>query len=193
MAAGSPLLDALADARRLGFLGDRDLDEVVAHARVFTRALDDLAVAGEVATGQDHRLRIVDLGSGGGVPGLVLAADRPDWSLTLVDRRAKRTDFLERVVTRLGWAGRVEVVCSDVNELIQQRPAAYDAVVARGFGPPARTLMMASRLTRRGGRIVISDPPTGDRWDPDLLAELELRHADLLDDAGRVAVFDGFT
>ena len=98
---------------------------------------------------------MVDLGAGGGVPGLVIAHDRPDLRLTLVDRRSKRTDFLRRVVRRLRWSTRVDVVTADVEAVIGRRgPAAFDAAVARGFGPPDTTLRFATQLVRAGGRIV---------------------------------------
>ena len=181
------LVDALLDAQRLGFLGPRPIPEVILHARGFVRAL----LAGHA---EGHIETILDLGSGGGVPGLVLAHDLPTARLTLLDRRAKRTDALERVVRRLGWHDRVTVVCTDVAAFVPDRP--FDAVVARGFGPPAFTLTAAARLVRVGGPIVISEPPAADRWDEDLLAELGLRRIDdtpgemasgPLD--GRVAVF----
>ena len=44
---------------------------------------------------------MLDIGSGGGLPGLVIAHDRPDVHVTLIDRREKRTDLLQRQVTRL--------------------------------------------------------------------------------------------
>ena len=75
------LHEALGRAQRLGFLGERPIPEVIAHARGFVSAL------GEV-TGS-----VIDLGAGGGVPGLVIAVDRPDLAITLLDRRTKRTDF----------------------------------------------------------------------------------------------------
>lgn len=185
MPASPALVRALTEAQRLGFLGERDLDEVIAHARGFVTALDDLT---GIARG-----RIVDLGAGGGVPGLVIADERPAWALTLVDRRAKRTDFLQRMVTRLGWTDRVEVRCADVDDLIRESPHHFVAAVARGFGPPERTLTVAEQLTVPRGRIVVSEPPGGDRWDPALLDRLGLQYRDLSLDAGRFAVFERFT
>ncbi len=151
------LLDALTEAQRLGFLGARPITEVIEHAGAFVQSLDVLAADAHV----------IDLGSGGGVPGLVIAHARPDLRVTLLDRRTKRTDFLERVVLRLGWADRVSVFAGDVAAL--HPISLFDAAVARGFGPPAQTLVVAARLVRMDGVIVISEPPTGDRWDPDVL------------------------
>lgn len=161
------LVAALEDARRLGFLGSRPISEVIAHARGFVRALDDCGTIDSV----------LDLGSGGGIPGLVIAHDRPTASVTLLDRRAKRTDFLERVVRRLGWQQRVSVVCQDVTTFGPDH--SFDAVVARGFGPPEFTLSAAARLVRRGAPIVISEPPDQDRWDDELLDRLQLRRTDV--------------
>ena len=173
--------DVLTESQRLGFLGARPIAEVVEHARSFVTALD--GVVGSVA----------DIGAGGGVPGLVIAHDRPDLLLTMIDRRAKRTDFLQRMVRRLRWSDCVTVVTADVESLLDDAPSAFDAVVARGFGPPDVTLSLATGLVRIGGRVVISEPPVGDRWSPEQLAELgvcRLEHAD-----HTVAVFrrDGFT
>lgn len=157
------LLAALGDAQRLGFLGTRPIPDVIAHARGFVRALED-----------DESVRtVLDLGAGGGVPGLVIAHDLPGVEVTMLDRRAKRTDFLERMVRRLGWEHRVSVVCADAAHFEPAQPV--DAVVARGFGPPEVTLSFASRLVRSGGMVVISEPPGGDRWDSELVRGLGVR------------------
>lgn len=153
------LVDALVESQRLGFLGRRPIDEVIEHARAFVRGLSD------VADGED----VIDLGSGGGVPGLVIAHDRRDLHVTLLDRRAKRTDFLERVVRRLGWQMQVTVVAADAEAYIRGTTPSFAAAVARGFGPPVTTLDIAVRMIRPGGLVVISEPPAGDRWDPELL------------------------
>jgi 16S rRNA (guanine527-N7)-methyltransferase len=161
----SALVDALLDAQRLGFLGSRSIPEVIEHARGFVRAL---------RARENGRLveSVLDLGSGGGVPGLIIAHDLPAVRLTLLDRREKRTDALERLVRRLGWQDRITVTCTDVTTFVPDDP--FDAVVARGFGPPEFTLVQAARLVRDGGSIVISEPPGADRWDDRLLAELGL-------------------
>lgn len=157
------VVDALREAQRLGFLGARPIEETVEHSGGFVRAVDELDAPAP---------RIVDLGSGGGVPGLVIADQRPDAFVTLVDRRTKRTDFLERVVRRLGWSQRVVVDAGDVADTIRRAPGGFDAATARGFGPPARTLAVATQLVRPGGLIVVSEPPheREDRWDASLLA-----------------------
>ena len=157
------LFAVLEDAQRLGFLGARPIREVIEHARGFVRAIE-------------HRPSIrtvLDLGSGGGVPGLVIAHDLPSTHVTLLDRRAKRTDALERYVRRLGWQDRVSVLCQDVATFEVDPP--FDAVVARGFGPPVFTLTAAARLVRPGHPIVVSEPPDVDRWEAALLHRLGLR------------------
>ena len=145
-------MEALASSQRLGMLGRRPIEEVVDHAQAFVTALADVDGL------------VVDLGSGGGVPGLVIAAARPDLRVVLVDRRTTRADHLRRLVGRLGWLGRVDVVAADVSALRGREPA--DAAVARGFGPPLVTLSAAVPLVRAGGLIVVSEPPDEDsaRW-----------------------------
>lgn len=146
------LIEALSSSQRLGMLGSRPIVEVIDHAEAFVRAL--AGVQG----------RVIDLGTGGGIPGLVVAARRPDLRLVLVDRRATRTDHVERLVRRLGWSDRVEVITADTDRLRRDGVTA-DAAIARGFGPPATTLQVAATLVRPVGIIVISEPPGGgDRW-----------------------------
>ena len=160
------LAEALGSSQRLGFLGDRPIGEVIEHARHFVTALDDV-------TGT-----VIDLGAGGGVPGLIVAVDRPDLNITMIDRRTKRTDFLSRMVRRLRLGDRVEVLPMDVELAIQRGHGTFDAAIARGFGPPEVTLSFASQLVRPGGKIVISEPPeepgVSDRWGDELLDRVDV-------------------
>jgi 16S rRNA (guanine527-N7)-methyltransferase len=172
------LFAVLTESQDLGFLGARPVAEVVEHARSFVARLADLTAGS----------RIIDLGAGGGVPGLVIAHDRPDLEVHLLDRRTKRTDFLERVVRRLGWTDHVRVIARDVEAYIADEPPLFAAVVARGFGPPDVTVSAAARLVEHGGLIVISEPPTGDRWTPALLERIGVERVDGPDGAGSPVV-----
>lgn len=111
--------------------------------------------------------RLLDLGSGGGIPGLVAAALLPETGCTLLDGRDERARLLARYVEELGWSERVAVVAARA-ELAGHGPlrGQFDAVVARGFGAPAVTAECGAAFLRLGGALVVSDPPegAGDRW-----------------------------
>lgn len=144
----------LERARALGFLGPGPVEHHIDHAQGFVRALE--GVAG----------RVVDLGSGGGVPGLVLAVERPDLDLVLVDSMDKRCRFLEQAVNELG-CHQVQVIHARAEE-VGRGPlrGTAAAVVARSFGQPATTAECAAPLLQVGGHLVVSEPPgaSGARW-----------------------------
>jgi 16S rRNA (guanine527-N7)-methyltransferase len=144
-------------------LGRRPIRDVIDHARAFVDALT-------TTTGT-----VLDLGSGGGVPGLVIAVDRPDLHLVLVERRQTRADHLVRLVGRLELTDRVSVRAVDA-ERLHDELSPVDAVVARGFGGTDVTLRAAVPLLTPGGRIVVSEPPQQDasRWAPAALARYRL-------------------
>lgn len=172
------LVEVLARAQRLGTLGDRPIDEVIDHARQFVTGLAEV-------TG-----RVLDMGTGAGVPGLVIAMDRPDLQLVLVDRRATRMDELSRAVISLGLTDRVMVMTADVDALARDESFAgqFDAVVSRGFGPPEVTLRAARPFLKNGGRFVVSEPPSHDpqRWPESVLQELGFSEPQYLQ---RIALF----
>jgi 16S rRNA (guanine527-N7)-methyltransferase len=177
------VLSALETARGQGFLGDGSLDVQVAHSLGFAAALE--AVAGSPPQG------FVDLGSGGGLPGLVLAGHWPDSTAILIDANERRTRALSETVEKLGWSARVRVLrarAEDAGRDLELRTA-QPAVVARSFGPPAVVAECAAPLLRLGGLLVVSEPPpaidpapprTGpvghpNRWPAEPLAQLGLR------------------
>jgi 16S rRNA (guanine527-N7)-methyltransferase len=125
--------------------------------------------------------RLLDLGSGGGVPGLVLAESAPDLRLVLVDSAMRRGRFLREATVELGMEVRVEVV-EERAETAARHPSlreAFDAVVARSFGLPGVTAECAVGFLRLGGSLVVSEPPEASvRWPPDALADLGLGPAE---------------
>jgi 16S rRNA (guanine527-N7)-methyltransferase len=165
--SSSSLLDVLERARRLGVLGPGPVQDHVVHAQAFVTALEQVA---------DGAL-VVDLGSGAGVPGLVVATARTDLRLVLLDSAERRAALLEDAVQALGLAPRVEVVLGRAEE-VGRDPAVRGraaAVLARSFGPPAVTAECAAPLLGPGGVLIVSEPPGGaDRWPADRLAALGL-------------------
>jgi 16S rRNA G527 N7-methylase RsmG len=114
----------------------------------------------------------------------VVAELRPELHITLVDRRAKRTDALERAIASLGWGNRVRVVCADVGALTRQDEwrETFDAVMSRGFGPHETTLKYSAALVRSGGTVLLSEPPAGskNRWEDAVVAGAELEGPELI-------------
>ena len=171
MADDSALLSALRAIQVRGAIGEASLVDAIRHADQF---VTELPVAAR---------SLADLGSGGGLPGLVIAVRRPDLAITLVERRRSRADLLSRAVRALELSGRVTVFADDVRRLAATTAGAFDAVTARSFAAPPITADWAGRLLRSGGLLVVSEPPDDDvtRWPDELL-----RRAGLVDH-GRVA------
>lgn len=162
------LLRLLAEARRLGFLGPGPIQEHVGHTTGFV---------GAVASPSGS---VLDLGSGGGVPGLVLAALYwTDAVWVLLDANRRRTEFVSTAIDRLGLGDRVRVVQARAEDAgrAQSMRHRFDLVVARAFGPPAVTAECASPFLCPGGRLLVSEPPcpTEGRWPPSGLSMLGLR------------------
>jgi 16S rRNA (guanine527-N7)-methyltransferase len=151
------LESVLRQARDLGFLGSGPIEDHITHAGLFA------------AAHPGRPARVVDLGSGGGIPGLALAVEHwPDADIVLVDSGERRTAFLDEAVTALGLAPRVRVLRARA-EVVGRDPAHrghYDTVVSRSFGPPAVTAECGAPLLAIGGVLLVSEPPTQleDRW-----------------------------
>lgn len=134
-------------------------------------------------------LRVVDLGSGGGLPALVIARMCPEVRLTLVEAQQRRASFLDEAVDRLGLADRVSVVLDRAERMAREpsQRGRFQAATARAFGPPAVVAECAAPLLEQGGVLVVSEPPSGvssDRWPAEGLAALGMGPA-RLDAQGR--------
>jgi 16S rRNA (guanine527-N7)-methyltransferase len=97
---------------------------------------------------------IVDVGSGGGSPGIPLAVALPDRDLTLLEAERRKCDFLERWAppnARVVW-GRAE----------EQEPDAYGVAVAKALGQPTVAAEWCLPLVQPGGAVVLWLGPTAD-------------------------------
>jgi 16S rRNA (guanine527-N7)-methyltransferase len=95
---------------------------------------------------------ILDLGSGGGFPGIPLAIALPRTHVLLVESIAKKARFLGVVVNALGLAERVEVVHARAEALVPE--LAVDAVCVRAVADLGRLAELAAPLLAPGGRLV---------------------------------------
>jgi 16S rRNA (guanine527-N7)-methyltransferase len=125
-----------------GLIGPRERD------RLWDRhVLNCAAVAPLVPA----NVAVGDVGSGAGLPGIVIALLRPDLEVDLIEPLLRRTTFLEETVEELGLP-RVNVVRARAEDLAGHRQ--YDVVTARAVAPLAKLLSVALPLLRPGGELL---------------------------------------
>lgn len=103
---------------------------------------------------------LLDVGSGAGLPGLVVAMLRDDLPITSVDAVDKKVRF-QRHICRLLTLDQVEAIHQRVERLAEQRPGQFDLVTSRAFRDPLRFMQLAHPLVRPGGRLVAMVANTG--------------------------------
>ena len=128
-----------------GLIGPREAP------RIWERHLVNCAVMSEIIP---SGALVVDVGSGAGLPGIVLAVARPDLSITLVEPLARRTAFLSEAVTALGLDATVTVVRGRAEDVVDGPPAGADVVTARAVAPLDRLAGWCLPLVRSGGRLL---------------------------------------
>lgn len=111
--------------------------------------LDSLATLPHLP--QNPALRLIDVGSGGGLPGVPLAIARPDWSVTLLDSNRKKATFLRQAAAELRLAN-VTVATTRVEEYAPE--GSFDVAISRAFAPLPRFAAAARHLLGTGGRLV---------------------------------------
>lgn len=181
------LVEVFRHAQELGFIGPAPLEEQVAHGLAFAEALSRGWSCSPGTLLAPAPRRVADLGSGGGLPALVIARVLQDVDLTLVESQHRRAEFLEQAVRRLDLHARVQVEMAraEVVGRDARHRGSYQAATARSFGPPAVTAECAAPLLRVGGVLVVSEPPPegqfSDRWRTGELASLGMGPPEVLD------------
>lgn len=117
----------------------RSADQMVSH-----HLLDSLAVMPHLWRG-----KWIDVGCGAGLPGLVLAIVRPDWSVTLVDSNSKKTSFVQQAAIELGLQN-VTVHCARVEEM--QVTEKFDGIISRAFAETSDFVRLTRHLLADQGR-----------------------------------------
>jgi 16S rRNA (guanine527-N7)-methyltransferase len=125
-----------------GLIGPREAP------RLWERHLINCALLGEAVPPEAD---VCDLGSGAGLPGLVLALRRPDLRVTLVEPLLRRTTFLDEAAAELGLLN-VEVVRGRAESLHGQRE--FTVVTSRALAPLSRLVDWSLPLVRPGGALL---------------------------------------
>lgn len=117
----------------------RDPQQMVSH-----HLLDSLAVLPHLWPG-----RWLDVGCGAGLPGLVLAAARPEWSFAMLDSNSKKTSFVQQAAIEMGLQN-VSVHCARVEEFSPAQP--FDGIISRAFAEAADFVALTRPLLAPGAR-----------------------------------------
>ena len=109
--------------------------------------LDSLAAVSAFAGARN----VLDVGAGGGLPGIVLAIARPDMQVSLIDTVHKKTAFLKQVKAELGLANAT-VYTAKVQEV--QVPGPFDVITSRAFADLSDFVNWSGQLLDEGGRFI---------------------------------------
>jgi 16S rRNA (guanine527-N7)-methyltransferase len=97
-------------------------------------------------------IRIADLGSGGGLPGIPLAILQPTWVFSLIEASKKKAAFLQHVRGGLGL-NHLQVMASRVESVARTHPASFDAITARAFTRLDKLLDLSAPLLKSSGFV----------------------------------------
>lgn len=138
--------DSLAtDGHVRGFMGPREIP------RLWDRHIVNCAVIGQVMAAD---ARVVDVGSGAGLPGIPLAIARPDLDITLIEPLLKRSTYLQEVVDLL-VLDNVTVIRGRAEEgLIKRAVSGADIVTSRAVAPLGKLAKWSLPLVRVGGEMI---------------------------------------
>jgi 16S rRNA (guanine527-N7)-methyltransferase len=130
---------------------------------------DSAAIADHLAHGE----RVLDVGTGGGVPGVILAILRPDLRVELCDSVAKKARAVGEIVKDAGLA--IPVHAAAAQELVARRPTGgdrFDTLVVRAVAPLAKLLGWFEPLAGSFGRLLVIKGP---RWEEELAEARDMR------------------
>ena len=150
-------LDAPAQTKLLAYLAllqkwnrTHNLTAIREPERMLTHhLLDSLAALSHLS--QATSLRLVDVGSGAGLPGVPLAVARPAWLVTLLDSNAKKAAFLRQVAAELPLPN-VNVAATRAENYLPE--PLFDVAISRALSDLSQFVAVARRLVGPGGRII---------------------------------------
>lgn len=161
---GKYLALLLAGNQRLNLTGitdpaeawNRHILDALTIVPVLAQLMQDRAESAEPVGGAVEPLRVIDIGTGGGVPGVPLAIVMPDVRVTLLEATGKKVQFLNEVVKRLSLKN-ARVLCDRAENIGQDHHdhrEKYDVALARALGPMVVLVELAAPLVKQGGLVL---------------------------------------
>jgi len=151
-----------------GLIGPREAD------RIWDRHIANCAVVQELIKPETS---VIDIGSGAGLPGLVLAIVRPDIQMTLVEPLLRRCEFLNEVVADLGLADRVDVRRGRADEM---KGLTASVVTSRAVAPMTKLISWSMPLVKNGGEILAMKGSSAQREIDEAAKVLKNRSAEIV-------------
>ena len=137
------------------------LKEYNTHTNVYSKSAydklpfhinDSLAIAGLI---ENKSTRIIDIGSGSGLPAIPIAITNPKNLVIAIDSKRRKTDFLLKVKKELSLEN-LTVITININEYIHSSPPKATIITAKAFGSYTKIKPLAAALTQKGrSRLII--------------------------------------
>lgn len=171
------------DGSTRGFIGPREVP------RLWERHIMNCAVAEEAIA---PNLRVADIGSGAGLPGIPLAIKRPELQITLIEPLLKRSVFLGEVVDKLALTNVTVIRGRAEEKTVRTEVGLVDVVTSRAVAPLGRLAGWSLPLAKKGGKMIaLKGSSVGEELERDAkeikragggLAEIRMAGQDVLEE-----------
>jgi 16S rRNA methyltransferase gidB len=132
------------DGNIRGFMGPREIP------KLWDRHILNCAVIGEAMR---HGIKVTDIGSGAGLPGIPLAIARPDLDITLIEPLLRRSTYLAEIVDQLELPNVTVVRGRAEDKAIRKQVGLADVVTSRAVAPLGKLAHWSLPLAKVGGRM----------------------------------------
>jgi len=130
-----------------GLIGPKESD------RIWERHIENCLPVTTLIPKEQRKLTLADVGSGAGLPGIVISLARPDLAVTLIEPIPRRATFLNQTITRLRLNERGERI-SVLQAKVEGAKGSFDFVTARAVAPLSRLIPQCWHLIKPGGSLL---------------------------------------
>jgi len=130
-----------------GLIGPKESD------RIWERHIENCLPVTTLIPKKQRKLTLADVGSGAGLPGIVISLARPDLAVTLIEPIPRRATFLNQTITRLRLNEKGERI-SVLQAKVEGAKGSFDFVTARAVAPLSRLIPQCWHLIKPGGSLL---------------------------------------